>query len=179
MPPVWDRPADDEYAPFYAGYVRRAPDGAAVDVLTAGLADVEALLGPLDEARGGYRYAPGKWSIREVLGHIADAERVFAYRLLRFARGDATPLAAFDEQQWMQVARFDDRTLAGLLAEFVAVRRATIALIGSLDPAAVAREGIASGHRVTVRALYRILVGHERHHVAILRERYGLGETTG
>lgn len=175
MPATWTRPADDEYAPFYAGYVRLAPEGPVVDVLTRGLADVESLLGPIGEARAGYRYAAGKWSIREVVGHVSDAERVFAYRMLRFARGDATPLPAFDEQAWMVSAGFDRRPLADLLAEFAAVRRATVALVGSLDEAAVAREGVASGQRVTVRALFHILVGHERHHVAILRERYGLG----
>lgn len=174
MTAFWPPPADDEYAPFYARYVRLAPDGPPVDVLAACLDDVVRLVSPLGDEQAGHRYAPGKWSVREVLGHVADAERVFAYRMVRFARGDATSLPAFDEQAWMASAGFDRRPLADLIAEFRAVRQATIALVGSLDEAAIAREGVASGHRVTVRALYRIIVGHERHHVGILRERYGL-----
>jgi uncharacterized damage-inducible protein DinB len=134
--------------------------------------ETAAFLGQLGEARGDHRYAPGKWSIKEVIGHLADGERVFAYRALRFARGDQTPLASFDENAWVPQAGCDRRTLADLAAEFRAVRVATLALARSLTDEAAARTGVASGKTVSVRALIYMIAGHELHHLAILRERY-------
>jgi uncharacterized damage-inducible protein DinB len=130
------------------------------------------LLEKIPESKALYRYAPAKWSIKEVLGHLADSERVFAYRALRFARGDTTPLPGFDEQVYAPAGRFDERSVADLGAELGAVRRATIALFGGLDEEALARRGTANGTEVSVRALAYIIAGHELHHLTVLRERY-------
>ena len=168
------RPGADEYAPFYAGYVSRVPDDHVRDLLAAQIGETAALFGRVRPDREGYRYAPDKWSVREVAGHLADTERVMAYRLLRIARNDATPLAGFDENAWVPPAEFDKRRLNDLVSEFRAVRTATLALLDGLPAAAVSRRGQASGKIVSVGALAYIIAGHERHHVAVLRERYGL-----
>ena len=166
------RPADHEYAPHYAGYVARVPDGDIMTLLARQMEETSAFLTGLTEAQGNHRYAPGKWSIKEVVGHMADAERVFAYRALRFARGDATPLAPFDENAWVPQAGCDQRTLKDLTEEFRAVRHATIPLVRSLTDETAVRTGTASGRTVSVRALIYISLGHELHHLAVLRERY-------
>lgn len=172
--PTAARPASTEYAPYYDRYVQQVPDGDVVALLRAQLGETLALLRAVPEARADHRYAEGKWSVREVVGHVADAERVFAYRLLRIARGDRTPLPGFDENAWMSQAPFEGRTLASLVAELETVRAATLTLVESLDEVALAREGRASDNPVTARALAWIIAGHERHHVTILRERYGV-----
>ena len=135
---------------------------------------VEALRG-ISEERAGFRYAPEKWSIREVVGHLLDTERVMAYRALRIARGDTTPLAGFEENSYVEAAGFDARPLPDLVAEFGLVRTATLALLRGFDEVAFQRRGTASGWPVSVRALAFIIAGHERHHAGLLRERYGLG----
>ena len=169
------RPEAGEYAPYYQTYIDRVPAGDVIALLARQMDDTAALLATVKETDAGHRYAPGKWSIREVVGHISDAERVFAYRALRFARGDEAPLQKFDENLYVTGGGFDRRTLADLVAELRAVRQATLALVRGLDAAAVGRWGTASGHRVTVRALLHIIAGHEAHHVRILKERYGVG----
>jgi hypothetical protein len=168
------RPRADEYAPYYQKYVDLVPAGDLIALLNRQNDATVALLGRVKEGDAGYRYAPDKWSIREVVGHVADAERVFAYRALRFARGDEGALLSFDEKAFVAGGGFERRTLADLVAEFRAVRQATLALLRSLDEAAWARGGTASGKHVTVRALGHIIAGHEAHHVAILKERYGV-----
>ncbi len=170
-------PAAGEYAPHYAGYVARVPQGDVLARLRKQIGETAALLRPLDAAKASYRYAPGKWSVIEVLGHLCDAERVFAYRALRFARGDETPLAGFDENVYVPAGEFERRSIADVVAEFEAVRAATVALLGGLPEAAWVRWGVANGQRVTVRALAHIIAGHELHHVEVLRTRYGLGGT--
>lgn len=170
------RPTPDEFAPYYGKYIDQVPEadgeGALAELLTRQISETQALLAGLPEARALYRYASGKWSIKEVVGHLTDAERVFAYRALRFARADETPLASFDENAFVPPGRFDSRPLADLVAELVAVRQATVALLRGLPAEAVARRGTASGKTVSVRALAYIIAGHERHHVQILKERY-------
>jgi uncharacterized damage-inducible protein DinB len=166
------RPELSEYAPFYQGYVARVPDGDIVAILERQLHDTMALIGGLTEAQGEHRYAPGKWSLKEVVGHVTDAERIFAYRALRFARGDATPLAAFDENLYVPEAGCSGRTLRDLAEEFRAVRQATLALVRSLTDTTASRSGTASGKTISVRALVYISAGHELHHLAILKERY-------
>ena len=166
------RPTAGEYAPFYAGYVAGVPDGDLIALLEQQAAETVALLGGLSEAKSDHRYAPGKWTIREVLGHIVDGERVFSYRALTFARGDAGPLPSFDENAWAAASNAGRRTMKELLAEYRAVRAATVALFRSFGEAEFARSGIASKNPVTVRALAYIIAGHERHHLKILRERY-------
>ncbi len=167
-------PAAGEYAPYYGKYVEKLPEGDVLVTLQMQAANTAHLLAETAESRGSHRYANGKWSVKEVVGHITDAERIFAYRALRFGRGDATPLAGFDENQYVPAGGFDRRTLADLAAELAMVRAATLALFRGFDAEALLRRGEASGQPVTVRALAAIIAGHERHHVALLRERYGL-----
>lgn len=166
------RPDASEHLPYYGKYVDRVPDGDLLQTLRVQLDETLALVRGLPEERGGHRYAPGKWSIREVLSHVIDAERIFAYRALRIGRGDATPLASFDENTYAAASNADARTLADLAEELEHVRLGNLALFRGLDDDALARRGTASGGEVSVRALAWIIAGHERHHVALLRERY-------
>ena len=166
------RPDASEYAPFYGTYVTKVPEGNVLTLLEAQREETQALLASIPEGRGLHRYAPGKWSIKELIGHVTDAERIFGYRALRFARGDRTPLPGFDEKVYAPAGKFDVRPLANLAAELDAVRHATIALFEGLDPEALTRHGPASNNEVSVRALAYIIAGHERHHLGILRERY-------
>lgn len=168
------RPAADEYLEYYGRYIALVPGDDALPVLARAQAETHRLLAGLDEARALHRYAPGKWSVKEVLGHLADGERVFGYRALRFARADQTPLPGFDENTYVPAGKFGRRTLADMAAEFAAVRAATLALARSLDDEALLRRGTASDCPFSVRALVAIIAGHELHHVALLRERYGL-----
>lgn len=166
------RPTDKEYAPFYAGYVGLVPDGDLLTLLEQQGRETIALLKPIGEEKSQYRYEPGKWSIREVVGHIADSERVFTYRALRFARGDATPLPGYDEKAWGATSHAHERTLSAHLADLQALRASTLSLLRGFTVDEFARSGVANGHPVTVRAIAYIVAGHERHHVKILQERY-------
>lgn len=168
------RPAPDEHAPFYAGYVAAVADRDVPGVLRRQAPALRAACAGLSEEEALARYAPGKWSVKEVLGHMADAERIFAYRLLRVARGDETPLSGFDEQAYVAAAGFDRQPTEALLEQFEQARAATLGLLRGLGPEAWERRGTANGHPVTARALGYILAGHAEHHLAILRERYGL-----
>lgn len=170
--PTFARPAQGEYAAFYAGYVGRVPEGGLIEQMEAQVEEVSQLLRGLHDEAALARYAPGKWSIKEVAGHLADTERVMTYRAVRIARGDQTPLPGFDENAFVAGANFDERTLASLVAEWEAVRRASLALFRGLSPEAHGRTGNASGQPVTVRALAYITVGHVAHHLEILRTRY-------
>jgi hypothetical protein len=166
------RPEPGEYAPFYGRYLDAVPDGDLLRLLEEGAEEVLDLLRAFGEANGDYRYAPGKWSVKEVVGHVTDTERVFAYRALRFARGDATPLPGFEQNHYVAAAGFDRRALADLAEEFADVRKGTVKLFAGLDAPALRRAGVASGHRLTVRAAAWIVAGHEQHHAQLLRERY-------
>jgi uncharacterized damage-inducible protein DinB len=132
----------------------------------------EQFLRGIPEARAGHRYAPGKWSIREVIGHVSDAERIFCYRMLRIGRGDETPLSSFDENAYVPTGGFERRSLADVTAELAAVRDATLALARNFDETALLRVGTASGKRISARALAWIIAGHEAHHLRVLGERY-------
>jgi hypothetical protein len=169
------RPNDDEFAPFYADYMPRvSSDENSIQELAIQRDRVCQLLAPVSEVQASFRYAPDKWSVKQVVGHVGDTERVFAYRLLRIARADETPLPGFDEKSYVQVARFDERPLAGLVADWVAVRNATLVLVRGLGPTAWERKGLANGYPVSVRALFYIILGHVNHHCQILQERDGL-----
>jgi len=169
---VIPRPAAAEYASYYARYIDKVPEGDLLRTLENQARETQALLAGLSDAKALHRYAPGKWSIKEVIGHVTDTERVFSYRALRFARADATALPGFDENAWVPPGKFDARSLKDLAAELDAVRRATIALFRGLDAAALARRGTANDNAVSVGAIAWIIAGHERHHVALLHERY-------
>jgi uncharacterized damage-inducible protein DinB len=166
------RPPASEYAPYYGKYIALVPEGDIVATLQRQLETTLAVLRGIDEADAGKRYAEGKWSIKEVVGHLIDSERVFAYRALRFARNDQTPLAGFEQDDYVVAADFDARTLADLAEEFEQVRRATIHLFKSLSADAWSRTGKANDNEVSVRALAYITAGHEAHHVQVLRTRY-------
>jgi hypothetical protein len=171
---AWGPPRADEYAPFYAGYVARVPSGVILELLRDEFERSHAVLAGLDHERAGHRYAPGKWSVREVVGHLADAERVFTYRALRFAREDDTPLPGFDENRYVEAGGADRRAMPDLLDEWASVRAATRTLAASMDAGTLVRRGVASNAPFSVRALFHIIVGHELHHRAILAERYGI-----
>lgn len=166
------RPAAGEFAPFYQPYVDLVPPGDIIAILATQLDDTSALLRELSDQQAMYAYAPGKWSIKQVIGHLADAERVFAYRAMRFARGDETPLAGFDEVPYAAAGEFDQRPLPSLLAELSAARRSTLALLAGLPSQTWTRGGLANDKPVTVRALAWITAGHELHHRRILADRY-------
>jgi hypothetical protein len=169
------RPAADEAAPFYQGYIAEVRGENIGDQLREQAGEVEGLFRPLDDTRALERYAPGKWSVKDVLGHFTDAERIFAYRLLRIARGDKTPLPGFDENAYVAAAQFDRRPVAELLDDFRAVRRSSRALVGSIPRDCWTLVGEASGTAISAGALAYIIVGHVAHHVTVLRERYRLG----
>jgi len=166
------RPAADECAPYYVRYIEQVPDGDIVATLRDTGRTVLDELAAIPESRGGHRYAEGKWSLREVVGHLIDAERVFAYRALRIARGDATPLASFDENVYVRGAGSEARTMADLVEELRVVREGTVRMLAALPRDAWSRAGTASDQRVTVRALAFIMAGHALHHARIVRERY-------
>lgn len=165
-------PQADEYAPSYGQYVSLIPKGDIVATLEAQMGATMAVLRQIPEERGTHRYASGKWSIKELIGHVIDGERIFAYRALRIARGDETPLAGFDQDPYVTNARFDDCALADLAAEFELVRRSNLAMFRHFGESAWQRRGIASENAVSVRALAFILAGHEAHHMNVLRSRY-------
>lgn len=172
MNPGLPRPTTDEHAPYYGLYVRQVPDGDVLEILAREVGRTVALLEPLDETQAAYRYAPGKWSVKEVLGHVIDVERVFAQRALHFARKDAAPLPSLEQDEWVEAGYFDRRTIASLLEEFSAVRRANLAMFRGFDPGAWANRGVASGVEFTARSIPYIIAGHELHHRKVLEARY-------
>lgn len=172
MTAVFSRPDSSEFAPFYAGYVAKVPDGNLPDLLARQVGDVEATFRGLAAQRGTYAYAPGKWSINEVIGHLSDGERVFSYRMLSFARKDSASLPSFDENAWAPAGHFNDRSTASLVDELLAVRRATIALVLGLPDFTPTLRGTASGREISVRALGYIAYGHVAHHLDIIKARY-------
>jgi uncharacterized damage-inducible protein DinB len=168
------RPQADEYVGYFARYIDQVPDGDVATILESQGNATQKLLASIGEEKAGYRYAPDKWSIKEVVGHITDAERVFAYRLVAIARGEKQPLPGFDQDEYMGKANFDAHSLAELSDGLASTRRATLALIRSLDDEALTRRGVASNNPISARALAWIAAGHERHHLNVLRDKYGV-----
>ena len=166
-------PDISEYAPAFAGYVARV---AGVDdplrELTSQRATVVARLAKLSDEQASFRYAADKWSIKDLVGHLSDAERVFAYRMLRIGRGDTTPLSGFEESDYARAAQSDRRQFGELLAEWSVVRAATMALASSLPEADWANVGTSNGAPISARALLYIILGHTEHHLAVLTDRY-------
>ena len=167
------QPDVSEYAPFYAGYIARVSEEPLVALQQQGAATAAALR-RIPESSAGHRYAEGKWTVRDIAGHLADTERVMGYRALRIARGNATPLAGFNEQAFASLAGADTRRWGDLVDDLAVIRAASLALFRSLDAEAWQRRGVANGATISVRALAHIIVGHERHHLDILQSRYGL-----
>ena len=165
-------PDPTEYAPYYGRYITLVGGDDVVAALEDQPRETLALLSTLSEEQGDYRYAPAKWSVKEVLGHVIDTERVLSYRALRFARNDRTPLASFEQDDYVRAGDFADCRLADLIEEFVCVRRASLWFFRQLSAEAWMRRGIASGNEVSVRAIAYIVAGHELHHRQVLREKY-------
>lgn len=166
------RPEKDEYGEFYANYVSLAEETDVVSALQNQTNDLRKLFAGISAERENFRYAAGKWSVKEMLGHIIDAERVFSYRALRISRGDRTPLATFDENSYVAGSNFSHTSFADLIEEFSLLRTANVLLFKNLTEEMWLRRGTASDATVSVRALAFIMVGHARHHTNVLRARY-------
>jgi uncharacterized damage-inducible protein DinB len=166
------RPSPTEYAPYFERYVSLVAEDDFVSLFSQQPSELHARLVPLSPERAGFRYAPGKWSIREVVGHIIDAERVFAYRALCIARGEATSLPSFDENAYAALAEHELCSLLELLDEFALARQSHVAMFRHLGPAAWERTGVVNQNSTSVRALAYIMAGHAHHHARILDERY-------
>jgi len=170
-----DRPTPAEYAPFYSRYLSLVPEPDLVEVLAGQTAWLRELVATVPADRETYRYEPGKWSVRQVVGHMVDVERVLGHRAFCISRGESAPLPAFDENDYVARSTYDDEALADLADDFARAREANLAVLRRLDAEAWARRGIANGSPVSVRALAFIIAGHARHHAGVLESRYGVG----
>jgi hypothetical protein len=166
------RPQPGEYAPYYERYVALVRGEEILATLDQQRRQTMLLLSGRDDADGDFRYAPGKWSAKEMVGHMCDTERVFAYRAMRIARADITPMEGFEQDDYVRNGPFANHPLNDVVEDFIAVRRATLSLLRNLDPAAWTRRGIANKNEVTVRGIAYIIAGHELHHRGILEEKY-------
>lgn len=166
------RPQSSEFPSYFARYISQVATDSAAEAVQRYAAGLNDFYTSLPEEKADYRYAEGKWTIKELLQHVIDAERIFAYRILRISRKDATPLASFDEDSYVQNAQADKRSLASLKEEFIAVRRSSDLLLASLSEEQLAEQGTASNLPVTANAIGYILFGHLLHHKAVLEERY-------
>lgn len=161
-----------EYAPFYHTYVSKVPEGDIITQLKKQTAETLALYKTISAEKWNSAYAPGKWTIKELLVHLMDSERVFSYRALRIARGDQTPLMGFEQDDYIPTSEANQRSVEDLLEEYQNLRASTISLIKSFNPSMMARTGTASGATISVRALCAIMAGHEIHHRQIIEQRY-------
>ena len=166
------RPGPGEYAPYYGRYISLVDSDDVVAVLVAQAPETTAMLARCSAQQADFRYAPGKWSVKEVLGHVDDTERIMGYRALRIARGDKTPIEGYEQDDYVRDGNFASRTLADLVEEFEAVRRATVSLFRNFDAEAGARRGVANKNEISARALAYVIAGHELHHRRILQEKY-------
>lgn len=166
------RPEKTEYAEYYDRYVSLVPETDIVTALIEQASEVEAVFRSIPEEKGTYAYAPGKWTIKELLGHLSDGEQVFAYRALRFACGDATPLPGFDQDPFVENGNSNNTSMDDLLDEFLALRKASSLFFKNLPEEAWDKVGVASDNAISVRALAYNLVGHVRHHIKVLKEKY-------
>ena len=168
------KPATSDYAPFFSRYIELVEGDDIVSAIEQQSSSTQKLLATIDETRGAYRYASGKWSVKEVVGHLVDTERIMAYRALAIARGETQPLPGFDEDEYVRNAHFDAWRVGDLSEAYALARRASVVFFRNLPEEAWTRRGVSNGNEVTVRALAWIIAGHERHHLNVLRDRYGL-----
>jgi len=166
------KPAKSEFLPYYDRYIQLVPDGDVVSTLGSQIDETLSLLRSLPASVSTYRYAPDKWSVNQLVGHVIDSERLFSNRALRFARNDATPIPGFEQDDYVRNSTFDVYPLSDLASELEAVRQATIFLFRHMDEEAWTRRGVANNAEISVRALAYIIAGHELHHREILRSRY-------
>jgi len=166
------RPAASEYDPYYERYISLIKGDDIVATLQRQAQETRDLLSKISAERGEFRCAPGKWSVKEVLGHVNDTERIMSYRVLRIARGDKTPIEGFEQDDYIASGKFGRRTVDDLLQEFATIRNATVQLVRHLDAEAAERSGTANHKEITARAIVYIIAGHELHHRRILQEKY-------
>ena len=167
------RPDSSEYAPYYGTYISKVPDGSLLDFLVKQAGEYRQLLVGVADAAATAAPAPEKWSLKQIVGHVCDTERIMTYRALRFARGDEHELHGFEQNDYVREANFNDRALDDLLAEFESIRQASLAFFASLAPGTEMRAGVANGNRVTVRGLAYIVAGHAQHHYQLLQTAIG------
>lgn len=166
------KPEETEYLPYYGNYISLVQDGDIISTLSKQLPETLNLLQSIPESQGGFRYAPGKWSIKELVGHLIDSERIFTYRALRFARNDQTPLPGYEQDDYIREASFDACALTDLADEFASARQSSLYLFKHFSEEAWTRRGTANDSEVSVRALAYIIAGHELHHREVLRSKY-------
>ena len=169
-----DRPEKSEYDAYYERYVSTVADGNIAAILEEQPSELKALFANVTEDRGTFAYEDGKWTLKEVLSHLIDGERIFSYRALRISRGDATPIEGFEQDGYIENSNANNRTFAELLEEFDLQRRSNVLLINNISDENGKRMGTASGLTISVRGLVYIMAGHVRHHLAILKERYSI-----
>jgi len=169
---MFAKPAQEEYPAYYHNYIQLVPAGDVLSHLELQMEKTADLLSGLKEEQLNYRYAEGKWSIKEVLGHITETERIMSYRALRIARGDLTSLAGYDDEAYVKEAQFEKRTISDLIGEYKAVRMSTLALFKGLPEGTPKRKGYANNGEVSANAISYIVAGHELHHLKLVKERY-------
>ena len=169
---MWTKPSNEEFPAYFGKYIDLVSEGSLEDTLIKQLKDTSAFLSNMSETQANYRYATGKWTLKEVIGHITDTERIMSYRVLRISRGDRTPLEGYDDEQYVKEAAFHSRSLPDLLKDFSTVRQSTVSLVRSLPGDVWSRKGIANNNEISVRALAYIIAGHELHHVKIIKDKY-------
>ncbi len=167
-----ERPSSSEYAPYFATYIGLVPSGDILEILGRQIEASMALFSSIGEEKSGHRYQPGKWSVKQIVGHLADTERIFTYRALCFARGEKAPLAGFEQDDYVAGGDFDSRDFSSICSEYRRVRDASLAFYEGLEPEALTRGGTASGNPWTVRALAYVTAGHELHHRGVIQSRY-------
>lgn len=166
------RPVKDEYSPFYERYIHLVPEGNLIDILSKQMVETTALLSVISETKADSRYAPGKWSLKEVVGHVTDNERIMSYRLLMIARGSQAPIAGYNQDEFVQAASFQSATFSQIIEDYKAVRRSTLTLVSGLPEQAWTRRGTANNLEVSARAIACIIAGHETHHINVIRDKY-------
>ena len=169
---MMSRPAENEYPEYYKDYISLVPDGDIVDLMKKQTDDIMDFFRSIPEDKGTYRYEPEKWSIKEILGHLTDMERIFGYRALRFARNDTAGLNGYDQDDYVSAGNFDSRTLTDLADEFFNLRRANTIMYNSFNDEDMQKAGTADGNRVNVRSIAYILVGHPTHHINVIKDKY-------
>ncbi len=167
-----NRPESNEFAPYYNNYISLIEGNEAIPILEAQSADLRSMFSDVAEEKGTFAYAEGKWTIKELLSHLIDGERIFAYRVLRISRGDETPIEGFEQDGYIENSNANNRSFADLLNEFDLQRRSTMLMLNNISDEGLKRMGTANDNPVSVRALAYIMAGHTRHHINVLKERY-------
>jgi len=167
-----ERPTPNEYNLYFEGYINQVPEGNIVSLMESQLDDAVKFFKEIPNEKHNYRYAENKWNVKEVLGHIIDCERIFSYRALRVARNDKTPLAGFEQDDYIKFANFDKLNFEDLIEQFYFLRKSNLQMFKSFDEEYFTRIGISNNHEISTRALAYIIVGHVIHHIKILKERY-------